>query len=316
MATWYIDTDADEASPDGTEAHPYNTLNEAEQAKDGNITGAGPTTFICQGNTQEDTAAVAVADWTTTSSDYVEIKTVADRHDGTWDTGAYRLVTSNAGALLISENYVRIDGLQIHTSSIDGADQVVNITGQDAANDVRVSNCVVRGANTTSFAQAGVAVADTDAILTLWNTIIYGIGAKVDTGATGVSFNSATANVVYGCTIIGGYYGIRAITGKTVTVKNTYSSGSSAAFKADGTISGDYNASSDNTAHTLFTNHVASVAADNDTFVDATNADLALRDYHLAADGLSPLQGAGTTLTDDPPGSTALGVDIDGESRS
>ena len=315
MATWYIDTDADEGSPDGTEAHPYNTLNEAEQAKDANITGAGPVTFICQGSTQADDAAVSVGGWTTTAADYVEITTAAaDRHAGVWSDMKYRLNVNGSRVIYLNEDYIRLDGLQItKTSTANGQDGILNYGQTNGANDLRVSNCIIKLSGGTTYSEAGIYGSGTYGVLRIWNCIIYGGATHAAAANAGVIVVDGTTTEVFGCTIIGGYYGIRAGNNRTITAKNCYAVGvSSDAYSVgtSATITQTNCAADDTTADG--TDPHDSVAYSTATFQSVTPGDATY--LKLTLDG--GLTGHGATLTDDPPGSTALALDIAGATRT
>lgn len=324
--TRYVDVDAEVGGTGTTNGLTggtcaYKSLSIWEAARDADLTtGDGGGNYVVEkaicgsahANHTADTTAVSISEWTTSANSYISIETNASNRAGTsWSTSKYRLDISNANAIHIAEDYVRIDGLQIGHSSINGSNSIILLNGQTATNnDARVSGCFLRGVANTTYAESGIYVSDADANITVWNTIVCNIGVKADSGNVGVFHNGSTCNL-YSCTIDGGYYGVRALSGKTITAKNCYAEGSNTAWKADGTITMTSCAASDTSASG--TNPLDNVAYDTDTFVNVTAGS---EDLALAADGLSPLVGAGATLTDDPPGSTALGVDILGTTRS
>jgi len=311
---YYVDTDVVGGAGDGSSwSNAYASLNAAETARDGDIATAGNTvTFLCRGATNADTAAVNINGWTTDADSYVKIEAdPEDRHAGVWSTSKYRISIADALAFQIGEDYVTVDGLQIETSSANQAGQVPIIVNAQAAtnNAVIISNCIVKGHNSGTYTQSGILFGDADTISYVFNCIIYNINTL--SGSRGITGQGATQSI-YNCTVIGGEYGIRS-SAATCNMKNCYLGGSGveAYLRNVGTLNKNYCASSDGSAddtganETTDANYIINVALDNDTFVDSTG------NFHLAADGLSPLQGEGAA----PGGAAPLDytTDIDGE---
>jgi hypothetical protein len=319
---YYVDPDVSGGAGDGSSwANAYSSLNAAEQARDANITAGNAVVFICGHNgasqTTADTAAVSIVGWTTDSDSYVGIRTeTADRHSGVWSETKYRLVVTNAVALLCQEDYIRIEGVQLKTVSPAAADRhVLYLDSVGAANRTDVSDCLIVGHGNATYAQRGIMIDDAQYVAHVWNTIVYNIPA----GNAAVDIGSATTVNVYSCTVQGGTYGIRGA-GGTTTVKNSYAGGSSTEdFYQVGTgilaktncASEDASADDTNASLETATNCLINVALDTDTFVNVTAGS---EDFRLALDGLSPLVGAGT----DTSGETAplnFTDDIVGTSR-
>lgn len=333
MATteyWYVDPDATGSGTggDGTNnsanyANAYTTLDAAEQAKDADITAATGSDkiiiFRCRSlNGTADGTAVAVNGWMTAAGNYVQIETQSSestgRHAGVWSTSKYRIEIANASAFAIQEDYVRLDGLQILVSAENGNYQApLQINTVAASNDVRVGNTILRcpgGANREPV----VYINDADLIVTFWNCIMYGSGGSTNALSSAIAINAATTVNIYGCTLIGGYAGVRNGSAScTVNAKNTYGYGTTAGFSNAGTLNSSYCAS--NTTELSGTGDVDSVPYTTDTFQSVTPATDGTGDYLKVKSG-GGLHEAGTTLNDDPPGSTALSVDIAGNSRS
>lgn len=283
----------------------YTSLYAWEDAIEANLTGTGVAEAVCY--SLDDTTAVSIVGWTTTASDYIYIHTDSSAyHGGIWNGDKYNLSIGNADALTISEDYVRIDGIQVEVPTMDGAgDNPVTIGSISASNDIRLSNMIIRGAHDASNAQRGITVDDADTILYMWNTIVYNINVGY-----GVYLNCSTASI-YSCTVLGGSYAIYRNAG-TVTLKNCYA-GDSATLDYDGDFSAVVNCASEDLSadDDSATDCLTSVALGTDTFVSVAGGS---ENFHLAADGLSPLQGFGVSTTGE---SAPLNftTDIDGQTR-
>ena len=240
------------------------------------------------------------------------------RHTGVWSANRYRLSVTDAGALTVNENYVRCDGLQVTVVSPTASTrQVISLTSGtiDAGNAFYLSNSLILGHGHGTHSQSGVSIGDADANVTMWNCIVYGIGTP--SGSRAVACAGTSANL-YGCTLIGGGNALRCTAG-TTAAKNVYAGGSSSEdFYTSATLAKTNCASEDQSADDTGTGETATncvAAAVDCTTAGVTFTDPANGDFRVA-DTDSALYGVGATLTDDPPGSTALGVDIAGNARS
>jgi len=304
----YVDTDVVGGAGNGTSwANAYASLNAAEQAEDN--TGVLTTTdeyveFDCKGVTLADVAQATVSGWTTDATRYISIYTEqANRHDGKWNTAQYRLSLANASVFLIWEDYVRLDGLQVQKTASSNPDQsCIQVTGQNAANEIWISNCITRQAGNNSYVEAGIHVLDADSIVKIWNCVLYGGGTYASSYNAALEVQYCATVEVYSSTLIGGYRGLSRY-GGTVTAKNCY------ATSIAGTVTQTNCATSDTTADG--TDPHDSVAKNTDTFVNVTAG---TEDFHLAADGLSPLQGHGVDTSGDA-APLNFTTDIDGQTR-
>lgn len=291
----------------------YTDLRYWEAGQQGDLTGVRDEISRCVCYAIDDTTAVSIGGWTTSATQYITIEVDSSaRHAGKWDGDKYNLVLSNADAFVINENYVRVDGLQISVPAVDGAgDDPITITNVaiDAGNDIRLSNLILVGAGSTANSQQALNCGDASTVLSMWNCIAYNIGSY-DAGGSVLNIACTTASI-YSCTVIGGRWGILRNSG-AVTVKNCYAGG---AYTLD--FEGDFtavvncaseDASSDDDSAT---NCITSVALGTDTFV---NISAGTEDFHLAADGLSPLQAAGVDTTGDA-APLNFTTNIDGDTR-
>jgi hypothetical protein len=232
-----------------------------------------------------------ITGWTTGAANYILIEAASgDEAVKTGvDTARYRLDTVG-DALVISENYVRIDGMQI-----SGEDDGINISGIDAGNDIRIENCRIY--NGGAGVARGIDGNDNQTNLIVANTILE---------------NWVTDGIRMFCTTVGVYNcvvyncagdGIEQESG-TITVRN------SAVFvngdDFDAVASVDYCASDDGDADTTDVAESGGGANWPSDFTDAANGNFTL----LVGSGLV---GNGT---DNPSGSGYGDPDIEGDSRT
>lgn len=190
----------------------YSTLNSAEANEQGDISAStGTDEYVvieCYATSgTADTTATTFSGWTTQSGNYIQIITPeSHRHEGSWDTSTYRLESSSGDCFSVEEDYLRIEGLQIRTVSINvNNDHVVKFSNQNASNEIRIEKCIIRGADNGTYTQNGIYFSDPDAILKIGNNIIYDINVSVNSYCiygTGTSY-------FYNNTCIGGVYTIR-----------------------------------------------------------------------------------------------------------
>jgi len=123
----------------------------------------------CYGDTNADTAAVAISGWTTGANNYIKVYTptstsevgTSQRHSGKWSTSGYRLEVVLSGSypsiLSISNDYVRVEGLQMYGS---GGGSIyssgVSAAGQAVSNELRISHNIIKGNINTASYGAGI----------------------------------------------------------------------------------------------------------------------------------------------------------------
>lgn len=315
LRTVYVDPDVSGGSGNGTSwANAYSSLNAAEQAEDntGDLVARDEyIEFHCGHNgasqTTADTTAVTIDGWTTDATRYIAVLTeTADRHSGVWSDAKYRLYVSDSyAALSIQEAYVRVTGLQIRKGNVTTNGQCCVVGG---GTDTRISTTLCRQYGGTTYYETGFFCSNTGATWTIWNTIVAGLGDNANGYCSACIVFAGTVNL-YNCTLIGGANAIKIDSGKTCNAKNVYGRGSVDGFKIDGTLNQTTCATSDASA--------AGTGLDNVPYSTTTFESVTPWDgSYLKVKSTGALYGAGTTLTDDPPGSTALSVDIAGNARS
>jgi hypothetical protein len=263
---------------------------------------------------------VDIDGWTTAAGNYLYAHADATgRHAGKWDATKYNFVVTDNVSLAIYEDYVRIDGLQLGSGTPTADNKHIFQTGTltNGANAIWLSNLILKGHGNATYNQYGI-YPGTNAIVYIWNTIIYGIPGH-DADCQIIYGYNATLSI-YSCTLIGGY---NCVTGyqSVVVVKNTYAGGSASedflksnltSLAKTNCASEDQSADDTGTGETATNCVAAAVLIDTDTFV---NVSAGTEDFHLAADGLSPLVGVGVDTSGE---GTPLNftTDIDGDTRS
>jgi hypothetical protein len=259
---------------------------------------------------------------------YIRIyTTAAARHDGKWDEGAYRLEVANATALYVNSafycHHMYFDDIQIGVSAANANYQsplFAEYTTEDGS-FLCFRRCILRGSGTEDYRCPSVFLADSQWTSYFIDCAIYGASTLDHSMSAGIRADEGVVNI-YNSVVAGGKYGIMAGgyegASGVINAKNTYCGGSFTEDFAIGSTAATLNkvncASEDSSADDTgddetATDCITGVALDADTFVNVTGGS---EDFHLAADGNSPLQGAGY----DNSGESAplnYTVDIDGD---
>jgi len=260
-----------------------------------------------------DTTAIDIDGFTTDAAHYINIYTTGSaRHAGIWSTSKYIHAVNAAGySFYIREPYVRFDGIQFGVTGPDQSHFWFGFVGLDATSSFRLSNCIFKGHGNATYQEKLFNTASGIQPTTyMWNCISYNWGGHSNSYLSHVDAGS-TLNI-YSSTFIwhaDASAGLRK-EGGTMVLKNCYSG------TLSGVGGGNYFgsptmttcAASDATGDTGLDN----IEVDTDTFV---NVSAGTEDFHLAADGLSPLKDVGT----DTSGEGAplnFTTDIDGNTRS
>lgn len=155
-----------------------------------------------------DTLNIYVSGWTTGPENYVKIFTphtpdqvgISQRHNGKWSEDSYRLVTTAAGdyqsSIYIREDYVRIEGLQIHTKANNFSVYGITTNFLNTGNHIYVSDCILKGDSTRQG--GGITGYDFIGNITIRNTVVYDMG-DVGISASGQHAFEAYNNTVYNC---------------------------------------------------------------------------------------------------------------------
>ena len=280
----------------------YASLNAALVGEAQDLTdGAGDTyTINCQATTDvADTTAAAVTGWTTGEAEYITIKAVAGEEaiKTGWSATRYRLMVTDNTCLAVSEDYVRIEGLQVGPNADTTNSYGIHYNNVGASNELRVDSCRISGAGSNTC--RGLTCFDGDAIGKIFNTIFENFASR------GIYVNNCTVVDVLNCIIYhSSYDGIEYNAGAG-SIRNSAVFKNADDFDIVGDATVDYCASDDgdNEGHDVAE---SGGGADwPDDFVDAANGDFTLKTD-------SGLVGNGT----DDPGSGLYSDDIEGDARS
>ncbi|MEK7098156.1 MAG: hypothetical protein AAB906_04885, partial [Patescibacteria group bacterium] len=267
----------------------YTSLSAWEAAQQKDLVASNEiATARIEGNwTNPDTTSVTIDGWTTGPSNYINIYTATDaRHDGKWNTGKYRLEISAASdyvrGILIRENFVRIDGLQIHHINNDWnygegifADSNTYIT---AGANIYISNNIIRSTGTTSLNDTsnGIKTSATNGTYYIWNNIIYDFNLTGTQKSYGLL--AYGTNYIYNNTIINSAYCIRGVNGTFFAKNNIVQNCSTDGFLGTFDVSSNYNVSS-------LASDAPGANSKNSTTVSF--ADSANKDFHLSSSDTS-----------------------------
>jgi hypothetical protein len=299
--------------PDNGSGTDYTSLSAWEAAQQGDLTGVRDEIAVakcrCTGGTADTTPHTYIDGWTTDSTRYIKIWTDPSesyRHSGKWETGnKYRLEvgTSLADryyAILVREQYTKIDGLQIHVHPSGSSWGVNGITMDNGSNYSEVSHCIIRCTDEAGYSYGINGYGD---YRKLYNNIVYDF---TRTNSCGIALTASTPNTnyCYNCTVHNcavGYYGIDNAT----IFKNCLAQNCSNGFESDGGLGtgSDYNCSdiaSDAPGSNSQTGNVVFVDEDGD-------------DFHLNSSD-TVAKDKGTDLSGDS--YLPFSDDIDGQTRS
>jgi len=178
----------------------------------------------------DDTTAVAVNGWTTDATRYIEIKGTDFPDDGIYADTEYVLATTDAVALSITEENVRVTNLQVFsTVTADNGGAAIYTTTGVSAGHIIIDSCILKGAGTGDGSNMGYRTADGSITSTIKNCIIYGFKSdsdEEDGGFCGV-YSTGTKNLyLYNCTIysnnIGIYQNNDPVTAKNCAIFNNF----------------------------------------------------------------------------------------------
>ncbi|MCK5416600.1 hypothetical protein KAI92_04190, partial [Candidatus Parcubacteria bacterium] len=253
----------------------------------------------CYASSSADDLSVDIDGWTTGTSSYIKIYTpisdsevgTTQRHGGIWNDIKYRIQTdpgNGNSALLLSNNFIKIIGIQLKVDGNGTSRAGINMTGSGIY-DIR-NNIIVGNITGSTYARGIKADSSMTAKYNLVNNVVYnwhnnqlssaGIAIYAPAGKTVNVYN----NTIYNC-----YIGIDRDGLGTSTIKNNVVFNNINDF-ANGFTIIEYNASDDGdgtNAISLGSSTVTWKAA----FTDYENYDFSVRDLS------SVLYDAGTTIT-------------------
>lgn len=315
----YVNPDASDPTPDGTtEAEAYTSLNACEAAEEQDLdAGNNYMTIRCFSSAgTDDTTRVVFLTWTTSATDYIEIVGWDFPANGIFDGTKYVKYhngTGGATGLSVQEEYVRVNKIQfvVETSGTTSSN-ALDVTLVGASNEFRVSNCIIKAGATMTGTGTGIGIRinDTDAIVKIWNCVVYGFISASD--PTSINFRAvmdlgSASCSIFNCTVFGNNFGIRAGTGIALTAKNCAVFNNTDDWNGN-TLTVDYCASDDADVGTNLQDFTAEATDWNAVFTDYANGDVTLKNYTTSPCAV----GKGV----DDPGAGLYSDDITGYARA
>ncbi len=292
--------------PDNGSGTNYTSLSAWEAGEQGDLTGARDEIAVakcrCTGGTA-DTKNVQIDGWTTDSTRYIKIWTDPSesyRHSGKWTTGnKYRLQVASFHPIDVSENYVKIIGLQIALNTTTTHRGVYHNISENAT--IEISHCIIRSMQPASAQYGiytGVPTTGTQ-VFKVWNCILYDWYRGINSRGNGATVTVYAYNVtLHGCST-----GLYTFNGEIVA-KNCLISATDAVNAAAGSITTTYCACTESGG----LSGTGCRSGQTFTFVDEANDD-----FHLSSSDAGA-KDYGTDLSGDS--TIAFSDDIDGETRS
>lgn len=303
----YVDTDVVGGAGDGTSwANAYHDLFAMEDAEETNLDTANNWlhVYVSASAGTVDNTATSIVGWTTSATDYILIEAAneAGHYDRAkangWDNAKYRLSITNANALTISEDFVRIDGIQIEVvNNTVNRNAIQDSTASASGSDVRISNCRLRGSTNSQSINFNTVYLTAY----VWNCIIGPCGNR------GVYIGQGVAVYIYNSTIHHtGDDGVYAGGAVNITVWNCaiFDTADDIYFSTSGTKNLDYCALDDADAQTHPITESGGGSGWPNDFTDSANGDCTL----VAGSGL-----IGTGAVD--PADPLFDDDIEGTTR-
>lgn len=148
-----------------------------------------------------DAIITVIENYTTDDSHYINIYTTSQaRHTGVWDSSKY--VLGNYKSISITDNHVRIAGLQIHSQNAANnfaIDVTSGVSG--SASDIRISNNIIKCEGSSGTYNRGLRLGGGKNIY-VYNNIIYGFNYSSGYGleqTAGTAVVYIYNNTVYDC---------------------------------------------------------------------------------------------------------------------
>ena len=294
----------------------YASLSAALTAQARNLVTADEIAlFLCSGSAA-DTTAVLTGVWAGFVCDatrYVEVRpNTGQEHGGAWNTGVYRLETTDSSALGLPAAagamfHVRVSGLQIRVIATTGTTSRRCFNGPvgiSVSSILDVKDCVLRCSKSggTATSHSAVILSDTQWATVLWrNNLILLDGTDV---GQGVKRDAGINMYVHNCAVVGAsvaYEDSLNNAAGTLQIKNSWAYQCTTFSAGAGVENGDYNS----------TDLAAATGGANDrvnqtfTFVNEAGGDYQLASTDTAA------RGHGVDLSADP--NAPVTTDINGD---
>lgn len=272
-------------------AHTFSSLYAAEDGADDAsylntsnlVSGNYQLNISCYYDSGADATAVTVDGWTTGSSNYIRIYTPnntlsevnqSQRHQGSLNTARYMLQLSAANALTISEEYVRVDGLQIQLTVTSSTYSGIIISPATSVANIKISNNIIKGVASGTAQNSRGIYQSSDGTSYVWNNIVHGFKNGTNT-LYGIETNSSgSVMYAYNNTAYGNYIGLYPAAG-TIVAKNNLSYNNTTDYSGTFNSASTNNLSKDATVPNLGTYYASATVI----FLN-----ISLEDYRLSMD--------------------------------
>ena len=288
----------------------YTSLESCMNANEQDLTGDGWFTVEIDGTwSSADTDAVTIHNYTTTSSDYINIYTTSTaRHKGVYSTSYYILSMSNEGNAVFTVynvGYVFIAGLQIQNTytGATGYSPAISVVAIDTLQEKLTGKSIIAISNGSGDTSSAL-ISNDNSTYDFRNSVFINRNATSGNGvfSYGGPYGVHGANILYNCILYSlAGWGIKfnAGGGGFSDCKNCYASGGAGGYDPDCTLTTC--ASADTTGD------IDNVAYSTSSGAYFTNVTAGSEDFHIGAS--STLKDAGTDL------SGTFTDDIDGQTR-
>ena len=309
MVDYYVDTDSGNNGNAGTSwGAAKATLAGAVALLSGTLSDA--VTIHCKGTAADTTAVVLPASVVSTATNYILITTdAADRHDGKWNTGKYRLEFTNPSpnGIECGSDYVTWRGIQFKLiASADGKRCFEAGDYHAASSRLWIDKCIFIGDITSAYdSMILIEDGDADRPVFLTNCLFYDMKYAAFGDTRILRAAGGNTVTVYNCTFQNNYLGVMQAAG-TVLLKNCLFSGNTGDTEGTISTSSDYNATSKANFGAGYTTNTNDRVSQTFTFVNEAGDD-----FHLAS-GDAGAKDFGVS----DPGSGLYSDDIDGVARS
>jgi len=222
---------------------------------------------------------IHIFDWITDETHYIKIYTVGQaRHNGKWTNTAYRIDADEYVGIKVSQNYVKIEGLQINVNDVDWQWSYGIWTDLTPGYGYEFSNNIIKAIDPTVGSPEWIGIITKSVNSKIWNNIIYNFDINT---SVGISILDTSSNVyINNNTIVDTKNGIGLGAGATnINIRNNLISNSNNPYPSS-SFKDCYNNATD---HSTDQPVCSGVKLGNRTDVDFIFQDAINYDYHLAA---------------------------------
>ena len=159
----------------------YTSLSAWEAGRQTNcVTADSIEMAVIQGSwSAADTTSLTINGWTTDAARYIVITNSTSQHDGKrYDSAAnaYRLDVTGSSAITVSEDFVRIYGLQVKVSVSAASIFYGVLSGTlDVGSTITIGNCIFTSGATANGSVIAIGISDADVSFNVYNCLIHGL---------------------------------------------------------------------------------------------------------------------------------------------